>query len=62
MALRLKYGGLDINNITIEQDDIKLLKKALAHNIPVFITPTYTAMFNLRNMLARQYSLKEFYE
>ena len=39
MALRLKYGGLDINNITIEQDDIKLLKKALAHNIPVFITP-----------------------
>ncbi|MFA5341143.1 MAG: MurT ligase domain-containing protein [Clostridia bacterium] len=62
MALRLKYAYIDMNKVSIEQDDEKLVNEALKHNIPVYITPTYTAMFNLRNMLAKKYFLKEFYE
>lgn len=62
MALRLKYADIDMSKVNIEQNDANLVNKALEHNIPIYITPTYTAMFNLRNMLAKKYSLKEFYE
>lgn len=62
MALMLKYAGFDMDRVIIELDSEKLLNKALAHNVPIYITPTYTAMFNLRKLLAKKYSLKEFYE
>jgi hypothetical protein len=62
MALRLKYEGFDMSMVSVEQDNEKLINKALSHNVPVYITPTYTAMFELRNMLVKNYGLKEFYE
>lgn len=62
MALRLKYEGFDMSMVSIEQDNEKLINVALSHNVPVYITPSYTAMFELRNMLVKKYGLKEFYE
>jgi len=62
MALRLKSAGFDMNKVCTVKNDKALVNKALEHNIPIYITATYTAMFNLRNMLTGKYSLKEFYK
>ncbi len=62
IALRLKNAAFDMNKISIAKNDTTLVKTALEHNIPIYITATYTAMFNLRNMLTKKYSLTDFYK
>lgn len=62
MQVRLKYAGMDMGNVFIVQNTDKLFEKALSHGIPLYITPTYTAMFDLRRKLAKKYKIKEFYE
>ena len=62
MALRLKNVDFDMNKVSVAKNDATLVKTALEHNIPIYITATYTAMFNLRNMLTKKYSLTEFYK
>ncbi|MFA7673089.1 MAG: MurT ligase domain-containing protein [Clostridia bacterium] len=62
MQVRLKYAGLDMNNVFILKNTDKLFEKALSHGIPLYITPTYTAMFDLRKKIAKKYGIKEFYE
>jgi UDP-N-acetylmuramyl tripeptide synthase len=61
MALRLKYAGLDA---AIDSD----LRAGLAHTLrasklgeTVYILPTYTAMLELRQIMADRTEMKEFW-
>ncbi|MFA6808249.1 MAG: MurT ligase domain-containing protein, partial [Eubacteriales bacterium] len=55
MALRLKYAGLDEKIILIEnnlEEAVKLLQNVMAgENKVVYILPTYTALFPIREIL-----------
>ena len=62
MALRLKAAGFDMKKIVIEEDNEKLVDELLGVKDPVFIMPTYTAMFEIRKALQDKLNLKEFYE
>jgi hypothetical protein len=56
MALRLKYAGVDAK-ATIERDLGRSLDGAVAHgdsSRPLFALPTYTALLELRDELARR--------
>jgi UDP-N-acetylmuramyl tripeptide synthase len=56
MALRLKYAGLEAGDITVERDLGASLDTAVrrAAGEPVFALPTYTALLELRDLLARR--------
>ena len=62
MALRLKAAGFDTKKIIVEEDNTKLIDGLLEAKDPVFIMPTYTAMFEIRKALQDKLNLKEFYE
>ena len=62
MALRLKAAGFDMKKIVIEEDNEKLVDELLGVKDPVFIMPTYTAMFEIRKALQDKLNLKDFYE
>jgi UDP-N-acetylmuramyl tripeptide synthase len=55
MALRLKYAGVD-EEITVERDLGRALDGALAAAAgePVYALPTYTALLDLRDLLAKR--------
>jgi UDP-N-acetylmuramyl tripeptide synthase len=55
MALRLKYAGIDANAIDVERDLGGSLDAAVAGNgdgRPLYALPTYTALLELRDLLA----------
>ena len=61
MALRLKYAGLEPEQITIQRDLKKALKQAREGlGGRLFILPTYTALLRLQKILARE-GTKEHY-
>lgn len=53
MALRLKYGGFDVNRLLVEEDSLRALNLAIekSDKDEVYIIPTYTAMLELRKKL-----------
>ena len=55
MALRLKYAGVDAPT-TVERDIGRSLDAALANSNggPIYALPTYTALLELRDLLARR--------
>jgi UDP-N-acetylmuramyl tripeptide synthase len=57
MALRLKYAGIDPDAIAVERDLGRSLDLALADRegaAPLYALPTYTALLDLRNILAER--------
>ena len=62
LALWLKYAGVDEAKIHIERDCDKLLETVAISSVPVYIMPTYTAMLELREKLAKRYGLRQFWE
>ena len=62
MALRLKAAGFSTKKIETETDGNKLVEKLMKFKEPIFIMPTYTAMFEIRRALQEKVDLKEFYE
>ena len=62
MALRLKSAGFSAKKVETETDGNKLVEKLLELKEPIFIMPTYTAMFEIRRALQEKTELKEFYE
>jgi hypothetical protein len=58
MALRMKYAGVDPENIRVEPTLDRALDAALADSGaqpgPLFALPTYTAMLALRELLNRR--------
>ena len=53
MALRLKYAGIDAP-IAVERDLGRALDSALAGAPRVYALPTYTALLDLRDLLAQR--------
>ncbi|MBC7319653.1 Mur ligase family protein [bacterium] len=53
MALRLKYGGFDIDRLLVEENSLKALELAIekSDRDEIFVIPTYTAMLELRKKL-----------
>jgi hypothetical protein len=55
MALRLKYAGIDARAIDVERDLGGSLDAAVANDgdgRPLYALPTYTALLELRDLLA----------
>jgi len=63
MALRLKYAGVPVGRIEVEADIERSLDRALAGSRGrVFALPTYTALLELRKLLAGRGLAREFWE
>ena len=63
MALRLKYAGLDEGLIEVEPPIRRSLDRALeGSNGRLFALPTYTALLELRNLLADRGLAREYWE
>ena len=62
MAVRIKYAGIAPEHIEIERDYEKLVSGLEKQSLPVFIMPTYTAMFDLRGEIGKHTDVKAFYE
>ena len=63
MANRLKYAGFDPETINIESDLEKALKQARKDlKGRLFILPTYTAMLNLQDILAKSGIKKKYWK
>ncbi len=64
MALRLKYAGVPSERITMVHDSALALAAAM-QRLPdgrrLYILPTYTAMLQLRALLARQGVVRGFW-
>lgn len=65
LAVRLKYAGIDPARISVERDLKKALEQGLSFVRPgelLYILPTYTAMLAMRDLLARQGLVRNFWE
>lgn len=65
MALRLKYAGWPEDKTTVEKDLVRALRRARESTPPgevLFCLPTYTAMLELRRILARAGAVAPFWE
>lgn len=63
MALRLKYAGWPAERVTVEPDPVKALDGALADRpARLFALPTYTALLDLRQLLARRGAAANYWE
>jgi len=64
LALRLKYGGFG-DDVPVERETAAALRRALAATpagATLHVIPTYTAMLEVRELLARQGGAKRFWE
>ncbi len=65
LSLRLKYAGLEADNINVEKDYDKVIEDIIVknkENVPVYILPTYTAMFDFRKTLSKRYKIRKFWK
>ncbi|MCL2842255.1 MAG: MurT ligase domain-containing protein [Oscillospiraceae bacterium] len=62
VAVWMKYAGVDEGKIQVEHDTDKLLESVASSSVPVYVMPTYTAMLEVREKLAKQYGLSQFWE
>ena len=62
LAMRFKYAGIPTEKIRLLSDYKQLLETVIAEKTPVYIMPTYTAMLEIREVLSRDYSFKEFWK
>jgi UDP-N-acetylmuramyl tripeptide synthase len=65
MAVRLKYAGVAVDRIEVVPQLEQALDRTLAigsHDQPLYLLPTYTAMLELREELARRGLVKPFWE
>ena len=62
MQLRLKYAGMDPENITLVREPAQTLPWIEASPHPVFALPNYTSMLELREALRQKTGEREFWE
>ncbi len=62
IAMRFKYAGIPTEKIRLLSDYKQLLETVISEKTPVYIMPTYTAMLEIREVLSRDYSFKEFWK
>jgi lipid II isoglutaminyl synthase (glutamine-hydrolysing) len=62
LALRLKYAGADPERLRVVDDLEAALDAALATGDgPLYVLPTYTALLELRDLLARRGHAEEYW-
>ena len=63
LAVRLKYAGVDPGRLQVVENLEPALDRALAGEPgrPLFVLPTYTALLELRELLARRGEAKEYW-
>ena len=65
MAVRLKYAGIDVAKLSIEKDPGAAVKQGLRYiqsGDLLYILPTYTAMLQIRDLIARKGHTKKYWE
>jgi len=63
LALRLKYAGADPGRLHVVEDDVAALEAAVgAGEGPLYVLPTYTAMLELHELLARRGHARPYWE
>lgn len=65
LALRFKYAGFNGSTINIEKNFNKVIDTVIENNkenLPVYILPTYTAMFDFRKSLSKRYKIRKFWK
>lgn len=65
MAVRLKYAGMDVAKLSVEKEPGLALKQGLRYIQPgdlLYILPSYTAMLEIRGLIAKQGHTKKFWE
>ena len=63
LALRLKYAGTDPGRLHVVEDDVAALEAAVgAGEGPLYVLPTYTAMLELHELLARRGHARPYWE
>jgi hypothetical protein len=56
MGLRLKYGGVETDRISVQRDllqAIGLATRSVPPGAPIYLLPTYSALLALQSILAR---------
>jgi UDP-N-acetylmuramyl tripeptide synthase len=62
LAVRLKYAGVDPARLTVIEDVETALERALGGGEgPLYVLPTYTALLELRELLARTGEAKDYW-
>jgi UDP-N-acetylmuramyl tripeptide synthase len=64
LAVRLKYAGVEPARLTVVEELDDALDRALADGVPgtpLYVLPTYTALLELRELLARRGEAKEYW-
>ncbi len=61
LAVRLKYAGLDPDRLEVVEALEPALDRALAGSGPLYVLPTYTALIELRELLARRGEAKDYW-
>jgi len=63
IAQRLKYAGLNMQSVTVEADIEKAMQKALSSGEgQLFILPTYTALLEVQDLLAKSGVVQSYWE
>jgi len=65
MAVRLKYAGMDPAKLSVEKDPERAVKQGLRYiqaGDLLYILPTYTAMLQIRGLIARKGHTKKYWE
>ena len=62
IALRLKYGGANVSNLSVVKGWDKLVNVIKDSKYPVFVLPNYTSMVALRTILANETGKEGFWE
>ncbi len=61
MALRLKYAGVPVEKITVQQDYDEMVQWLEEQEIPAFLMPTYSAMMDMRAAIVRRIGGSDFW-
>lgn len=65
LALRFKYAGMNPDIIYMDKDYNSVIDSTITDNtdgLPVYILPTYTAMFDFRKALSKRYKIRKFWK
>ena len=61
MALRLKYAGVPVEKIEVQQDYAALVGWIAVQDKPVFLMPTYSAMMDMRQAIVKRIGGSDFW-
>lgn len=65
LNLRFKYSGYPESEIILEKDFNRVISRIINDNadkLPVYVLPTYTAMFEFRKALSKKYKIRKFWK